>query len=293
MFRTAIRRLLPTMNATLLLLNLGYLGGVSVEAVEYISEGTCSPSQQREILAGRAGCQARDTLVDLREHLPNASNVIQVIPDFATISRCGGSCDMYSHSCVPTATRTRRLEVMVVLSQFPQVQTETQCGFVEVEEHIGCACDCPVQSHHCRSEDQYYEPGSCRCLCRDQVARNECIVRGMQWDPVNCMCICPMASWKVCSTGYMFDFRTTCQCVPVSTTASLGLMVAVAVLLTCTLITSIGIYVMYRSQTGLFRIKSGSRVGSTNAAAAVFAAATGGVKTESNYNLVMKDADLL
>ncbi len=57
---------------------------------------------------------------------------MQVIPDFATVNRCGGSCDLYSHRCVPVTTRTKRLEVMVVLSQFPRVQTETQCGYVEV-----------------------------------------------------------------------------------------------------------------------------------------------------------------
>ena len=180
---------------------------------------------------------------------------------------------------------------MVVLSQFPSVQTTTECGFVEVEEHVDCACDCPVQAHHCRA-DQYYSPSGCQCLCSDQQARHSCIMRGMQWDPTNCMCVCPMASWKVCSTGYIFDFTTTCQCVPVSTTASLGLMVAVAVLITCMLMSFIGVYVMYRSQTGLFRMRSGRRVGSTGAAAVLAAATGGGVKTESNYNLV-KDTDLL
>ena len=116
------------------------------------------------------GCQGRDTLVDLREHMPNATNVIQVadycqmgtllkfrshnsnrllrleldssdkydalpsqvIPDFATVKRCGGSCDMHSHRCVATSTQMRRLEVMVVLSQFPVQRTVTECGFVEV-----------------------------------------------------------------------------------------------------------------------------------------------------------------
>ena len=240
------------MNATLLMLNLAYLGRSQVEAVEYISEGRCSPNQQRDILQAVTGCRARETLIDLREHMPNVSNVIQVIPDFATVNRCGGSCDMYSHRCVPTETRTKQLEVMVILSQFPRVQTETQCGFVEVEEHVGCQCDCPVQAHHCRS-DQYYEPSSCRCLCQDQGKRNECIMRGMQWDPVNCMCICPMASWRICSTGYIFDFSSSCQCVPTSTTASTGLIAAIFVLLTCIVVSTVGAYLMYKKQIGVFR----------------------------------------
>ncbi len=120
---------------------------------------------------------------------------------------------------------------------------------------MGCRCDCPVQRHHCRS-DQYYEPGSCRCLCQDQARRNTCILSGMQWDPVNCMCICPMASWRVCSTGYIFDFTQSCQCVPTSTTASMGLLVAVIVLMSCLVVTVAGGVFMYRRQTGVFRPRS-------------------------------------
>ena len=144
---------------------------------------------------------------------------------------------------------------MVVLSDFPHAQTETQCGFVEVEEHLGCNCDCPVQAHHCRA-DQYYEMSSCRCLCQDQARRNQCILQGMQWDPVNCMCMCPTATWRVCSTGYIFDFSNTCQCVPTSTTASMGLLVAVIVLLTCIMVSVVGGYFMYRNKSGLFRSRS-------------------------------------
>lgn len=265
------------MNATLLLLNLAYLGHTSIEAVEYISEGACTPVQQMAILEDVTQCAARETLVDLREHMPNVSNVIQVIPDFATVRRCGGSCDLYSHRCIPSSTRVKRLDVMVVLSQFPSEHAETHCGYVEVEEHVGCTCDCPVQPHHCRA-DQYYEQSSCRCLCRDQARRNQCVQRGMQWDPVNCMCVCPMASWKVCSTGYIFDFSQTCQCVPTSTTASMGLLVAVIVLLTCLMITVVGIVFMYRRQTGLFRTRS-RRDTAANAEAAKNL-------NDSNYDLV-------
>ena len=169
-----------SMNATMFLLNLAYLGHRSIEAVEYVSEGRCSPIQQRQILHNVTGCSTRDTLIDLKEHMPNTTNVFQVIPDFATVQRCGGSCDQYNHRCIPTETSTKRLDVMVILSQLPRTQTETQCGFVEVEEHLGCKCDCPIQAHHCRA-DQYYEESSCQCLCRDQGRRTQCIMQGMQW----------------------------------------------------------------------------------------------------------------
>ena len=102
------------MNATMMLLNLLNLGRNSlsaIEAVEYVSEGVCTPGQQRDILRSVTGCRARETLVDLKEHMPNSSNVIQVIPDFATVNKCGGSCEQSSHKCIPTEIRTKRLEV--------------------------------------------------------------------------------------------------------------------------------------------------------------------------------------
>ena len=43
---------------------------------------------------------------------------------------------MHSHRCVATSTQMRRLEVMVVLSQFPVQRTVTECGFVEVMHRI-------------------------------------------------------------------------------------------------------------------------------------------------------------
>lgn len=89
------------MNATMLLLNLAYLGNPSVEAVEYVSEGLCTADQQRGILEAVTGCTARETLVDLREHMPNVSNVIQVsISKFmnTTIPGTSSKSGMNKHS---------------------------------------------------------------------------------------------------------------------------------------------------------------------------------------------------
>lgn len=246
-----------SMNLTLLLLHLSYWkqGVSSTEAVDYVSQGSCTPDQQRNIVESVTNCRPREALVDLRHHMSNASNIIQVIPDFAPVKRCGGSCHMHSHRCIPTSTRMKRLDVMTVLSQFPHVETQIQCGYVEVEEHVTCGCDCPVKAKDCR-QDQYYSLSGCQCICRDQEERNRCIVRGMRWDPINCMCICPMTSWKLCSTGYIFDFSQTCQCVPTSTMASTGLLAAIIVLVTCMVVSVIGGYVMYKKQIGLFRSRS-------------------------------------
>jgi hypothetical protein len=196
------------------------VGSFKLTVSNYAPQGSCTPARQRSVFSRVASCETRQTLVDLREHLSNVSNVIHVIPDVEAVARCGGSCERASHRCVATQTRTKRIEVIVVKApQYPSTMTETECGVVEVEEHVACACDCPVSAGQCRARDQYYDPASCRCLCSDQTGRNACITRGMRWDPSNCMCVCPASTWRVCSTGYVFDFASTCSCVSLLSTA--------------------------------------------------------------------------
>jgi len=244
------------MNATLLLMQLAASAASPGEPLEYTALETCTADQQREVLGRVTGCRPRETLVDLRAFAPNSSDVVQVIPEVAPIRRCGGSCSVPSHACIPApgAIRRRRLEVMLVTTPDPLARrANTECGYVEVEEHETCQCACPVRPEDCRSGDQYSAPGNCRCLCRDHAARHDCLARGMRWDPSSCMCVCPTASWRVCSTGYIFDFTQTCRCVPISTTASMGLMVAMLVLVVCIALTFVGGYLMYRRKTGLFK----------------------------------------
>ena len=75
----------------------------------------------------------------------------------------------------------------------------------------------------------------------------------MNWDDTNCRCVCPISLWRFCSTGYVFDYENTCHCIPTSMTASLGLIAAIIVLITCMLGTAVGGFIMYRKQTGIFR----------------------------------------
>ena len=179
----------------------------------YLSKGQCTPSQQREALSDANSCEPRPTLINLQDHLSDMNDVIQVIPEYKTVSRCGGSCELNSHGCMATATRSKSIDMMVVRKRHDRTQNEIECGVIVVEEDVSCSCDCPVQETNC-SIEQYYDGSSCQCLCKDQSSRNECISRGMQWDPLLCMCICPPSLRKLCSTGYIYDFIDTCQCVP-------------------------------------------------------------------------------
>ena len=185
----------------------------SVDAY-YLSKGQCTPLQQQEVLSDSNSCEPRPTLVNLKDdlsHLSYMNNVIQVIPEYTTVSRCGGSCELISHGCMATATRSRAIDVMVVRKQHDRSQNEIECGHIFVEEDISCSCDCQIQERDC-SIEQSYDRSSCQCLCKDQSSRNECISRGMEWDPLTCTCICPESLWKICSTGYFYDYFT-CKCV--------------------------------------------------------------------------------
>ena len=182
----------------------------------YISEGQCTLAQKREALLDANSCQLRPTLVNLKNYLSHLSymnNVIQVIPEYKTVSTCGGSCELISHGCMATSTRSRSINVTVVRKQNDHSQNEVECGVIVVEEDVACSCNCQIQERHC-SVEQYYDRGSCQCLCKDQLSRNKCISRGMEWDPLLCMCTCPESVWKICSTGYYYDSIDTCQCVP-------------------------------------------------------------------------------
>ena len=198
-------------------------------------------------------CEPRPSLVNLREHLPDVSGIIQVIPQYKAVSRCGGSCDLYSHGCVATATRTKLIDVMVVRARYDHDHmTETECGVIEVEEDTSCSCDCPVQAEDC-SAHHYYDESGCRCLCKDQSGRNRCISRGMQWDPLKCMCTCPTSVWRVCSTGYVYDLSDTCRCVPVVAMSNVTGLAMLAAFVIGGALTIFSLVLYYRRQIRYFQ----------------------------------------
>ena len=203
------------------------------------------------------GCQLHETPIDLNEYRANITDeAIHLIPDVAMVKRCGGNCHRPSHRCVPKRKHIKSIPVMAILQHFPHGIHGQQCGHVQVEEHLDCHCNCPMTAEECESQpnvDKRFDETTCRCLCSDSAARSQCIRRGMTWDDINCRCVCPYSLWRICSTGYVFDYENTCHCIPTSMTASLGLIAAIIVLITCMLGTAVGGFIMYRKQTGIFR----------------------------------------
>merc|ERR1712150_99607 len=62
---------------------------------------------------------------------------------------------------------------------------------------------------------------------------------GRTWDHNTCTCTCPRYTWTSCSTGYVFDYSSSCTCVLISALASQGLLPAL-ILLTLALVALLG-----------------------------------------------------
>jgi len=217
----------------------------------------CVEDQQRLIFSSLPVCQTRPALVDLRTLFSNHSHqVIQVIPDHVTVDRCGGTCYVPSHTCNPLVKSLAKVQVMMVLSKWPHGEHETLCTEVEVEVHEQCECGCRIQPDQCLPGLQYYHQPSCRCICSDFAVRSSCIQSGYVWDPQTCQCQCPAHSWQQCSTGYMFDYVSTCSCVQISSVASKSFLAAAFIVIASFIIFVAGGMLMFRYKRGPFQPES-------------------------------------
>jgi hypothetical protein len=95
---------------------------------------------------------------------------------------------------------------MAVLTTFSSGRWDTVCTTVTVERHLACQCNCKQTPDDCDSSVHLYDAASCACQCKDRVGRAGCGA-GKKWDERACSCGCSRDSWKLCSTGYTFDFR--------------------------------------------------------------------------------------
>ena len=237
----------PTFCSTLA---LNWVFGTLLKLLLFSSEGAsssdCSATHRNAILSSVVKCSTSPVMLDLR-HLILASNsslgvpveeVVQVVPDTVAVSRCKGGCNLPAHSCHPTQVVERQVEVMLVLARWPHGEHQVVCSSIQVEDHLACGCGCEVKPNHC-SQRHYYQETTCRCLCRHTEERAVCIESGRTWDHNTCTCTCPRHTWTSCSTGYVFDYSSSCSCVLISALASQGLLPAL-VLLTLALLAFLG-----------------------------------------------------
>ena len=206
----------------------------------------CNSIKRSALLFSGVECSVSPVMLDLR-HLILTSNsslgvpveeVVQVVPDTVPVERCQGGCSLPAHACHPTQVVEREVEVMLVLARWPHGEHQVVCSSLQVEDHLDCGCGCEVKPEHC-SHRHYYQESTCRCLCRHTEERGVCIESGRTWDHNTCTCTCPRYTWTSCSTGYVFDYSSSCTCVLISALASQGLLPAL-ILLTLALVALLG-----------------------------------------------------
>ena len=195
-------------------------------------------------------------MLDLRLILTSNSSlgvpveeVVQVVPDTVPVERCQGGCSLPAHACHPTQVVEREVEVMLVLARWPHGEHQVVCSSLQVEDHLDCGCGCEVKPEYC-SHRHYYQESTCRCLCRHTEERAVCIESGRTWDHNTCTCTCPRYTWTSCSTGYVFDYSSSCTCVLISALASQGLLPAL-ILLTLALVAAVAVGFALRSRIQL------------------------------------------
>ena len=246
--------------------SLNWVFSALLTLLMFSSEGAgtfdCSVSQRSKLLSSGVQCNTRSVMLDLRKLILSSNvslgvpmeEVVQVVPDNVPVERCLGGCHLPAHSCHPIQVRQRQVEVMLVLARWPQGELQVVCDSIQVEDHLTCGCGCEVKPEQC-SERHFYQETTCRCLCRHSEERSTCIESGRTWDHNTCTCTCPRHTWTSCSTGYVFDYSSTCSCVLISALASQGLLPAL-VLLSLALIVLLGgaLVLMHRAR------RSGARV---------------------------------
>jgi len=170
--------------------------------------------------------------VNILNSLPSCQ--VQIVPDHVTVPRCSGSCYVPTHTCLAEVQGIKVVQVMLVMSRWPHGEHKTVCTEVEVEVHHECGCGCKFQPEQCLPYLQYYHPPSCRCMCTAPADSTSCTGTGKVWDQATCQCTCPQHSYQQCSTGYMFDYVSTCSCVLIYSTASKSIIAGIFTL--CVLI---------------------------------------------------------
>eukprot|EP00092_Neocalanus_flemingeri_P027792 GFUD01030169.1.p1 GENE.GFUD01030169.1~~GFUD01030169.1.p1 ORF type:complete len:277 (-),score=28.97 GFUD01030169.1:259-1089(-) len=217
---------------------LGKVKWSDTDQFEFGNFGQCSNLHQRTAfdVHTRHRCNTREEVVELE--LPPDGGVIQVIPSHVSVARCSGSCmNNPSHSCTPLDYRMKEVEVMMVTSTFSEGPWQTLCSTQRVREDISCSCGCSISAADCSSIHHKYDGHSCKCSCQNTNERYHCLQKDKIWDSETCSCLCRPDTWKICSTGYLFDGQNSCDCVPTHYQASIPVNAIMGV----ALITGLGV----------------------------------------------------
>merc|ERR1719483_253358 len=148
-------------------------------------------------------------------NIPGNGSFTQMTPQFVESKLCGGGCHTPSHSCVSTKKASR--QISVILSQCGLSITglcAKSCATITIEEDTSCQCDCLHEQKACANTKHSFNSQTCSCQCQEEEEYNLCRDQGRLWDNEECLCRCPFEMVKPCSTGFTYDFTSTCTCIP-------------------------------------------------------------------------------
>ena len=81
-----------------------------------------------------------------------------------------------------------------------------------------------------------------RCVCKNHHERDTCLGRGWIWNKDTCRCMCPDQPYPTCPNNYMFDYLTTCSCIPLHNEASVEI---ITMIILTSLGTMIGVGIIF------------------------------------------------
>jgi len=172
----------------------------------------CTSDHIASAVGATSHCKPMEKVVKL--DMPGNGSFTQMTPQYVIANLCGGGCHSPSHSCVSTMTTTKQVPVMLSSCGVVSGVCDKTCAMVEIQEDTQCRCDCLQEQRECTSDKHSFNKEECRCECKEEEEYTLCRDKGRVWDSKECSCSCPVELVKPCSTGFKFDFESTCSCVP-------------------------------------------------------------------------------
>jgi len=162
----------------------------------------------------RATTHCKPVLKVVKLDIPGNGSFTQMTPLHVSAHLCGGGCHTASHSCVSTGQTTLHIPVLLSSCGLTSGICSKTCSTVAIQEDTACRCDCLKEQETCTRDRQAFNTNSCMCECKEEEEYSLCRDKGRVWDYKECVCSCPLELVKPCSTGFIFDYTSTCSCVP-------------------------------------------------------------------------------
>jgi len=195
-----------------LLISLPLCKSSDHQEVPMFNPTQCTSVHMMEAVRSSSHCKPMLKVVKL--DIPGNGSFTQMTPQFVLSKLCGGGCHTVSHSCVSTTRVTRQVPVILSQCGLTAGLCAKSCATITIEEDTACQCDCLQEQKTCPNTRHSFDSQSCSCQCQNEKEYTLCRDQGRLWDTDECVCMCPVDMVKPCSSGFIFDFTSTCTCIP-------------------------------------------------------------------------------